>query len=256
MKNLQLSKLLMSLTLILSLITVPVLAQEEEVGDLWLLDVESVSPSNVNTYIEWGKEFKAVADETKFQNFYVESVNNEFSYAWNIGKSFSGLEEFEKDFTEWVSANPKVGEMYTKYAHTLINRTRYLWRHLPKYSYNIEGYDDSENTYARQYRAWIKEGKWSEAYEVLEEYRNFFKDANISVPFNVYRNVFGTDQNCIAFRQTFKDPADWSASINEVQEKIDSEKMQALFQRWSAVILKSEDLESWLNSELTHVNPE
>jgi len=256
MKNLQLSKLLMSLTLILSLITVPMLAQEEEVGDLWLVDVETVSPSNMNEYMEWGKEFKAVADETKFRNFFVGSSNGEFFYAWNIGKSYSGLEEFEKDFTEWVSANPKVGEMYTKYAHTLNKRTRYLWRHLPKYSYIIEGYDGSENTYARQYRAWIKEGKWSEAYEIMEEYHNAFKDANISAPFNVFINVFGTDQNCIAFRQTFKDPAAWAASIKEVQEKIDPEITQTLFQKWSAVIVKSKDLENWLSQELTHVNPD
>jgi hypothetical protein len=252
MKKYHFVKGLLAMTIILCLSVIPVFAQDEP-GDLWLVDVESVSPSNVADYIQWGKDFKSIADETNFETFFVARENNDFSYAWNIGKSYSGLDEFDKKFTEWAKANPKVGESYTKYAHTLNTRTRYLWRHLPKYSYTVEGYDGSGDTYVRLYRAWIQEGKWSEAMEIMEGYLKVWQDAGISNPYSVFRNEFGMDSNCIAFRQTFKDTAAWAASEKEFEEKAVGEQLQALFTKWAAVIIKSEDVENWINSDLTHI---
>ena len=246
---------LSALVFILSFTFVSVQAQDNEIGDLWLVEEESVSPSNVADYIQWGKDFKALAEADGFQTFFVASENNVFSYAWNLGKTHAGLDEFDKKFQEWGKANPKLGEMYNKYSYTLDKRTRYLWRHLPKYSYNVEGYDSSENTYVRIYRAWIKSDKMSEAMAVLEEYRKINQEANISRSFNVYINVFGSDTNCVTFRSTYKDAADWGVSMNEFNEKVAEEKRQAIFGKWSNVIQKSEDRENWINSDLTYVSP-
>lgn len=244
---------LIALSLILILSFLPVSAQDDAPGNLILVDVESVSPAHVAEYTEWGKEFKAIADETNFQSFWVGSSNSDFSYAWNIGPSISGIEEFNKKFGEWAKANPKVGELYTKYSHTLNSRTRLLWRHLPKYSYNPEGYDGSEDTYVRSYRAWIVMGKGSEAMSIIEEYKQLWEKAGISSPFNIYRNVFGESTNCITFRSTYKDAAAWAASQAEVNEKVNQEELQALYAKWVKVIVKGDDSESWMSKEMTHV---
>ena len=255
MRNSNLITGLGAFVFILSFTFISVQAQEDEIGDLWLVEEESVSPSNVADYIQWGKDFKSLAEADKFQSFFVASENNVYSYAWNMGKSHSGVDEFDQKFRQWGKTNPKLGELYNKYSYTLDKRTRYLWRHLPKYSYNVEGYDSSENTYVRIYRVWIKPDKMSEAMEILEEYLKLNQDANISRSFNVFINVFGTDSNCVIIRSTYKDVGDWGASRNEFDEKVAEEKMQAVFGKWTKVIQRSEDIENWINSDLTYANP-
>ena len=80
MKNSQITKLC---TLCIALFfTFTVIAQEEEKGDLFLVDIEYVTPENYDEYVEWGKEFKKLADETKFKDFYVGSDNQSFFYVW------------------------------------------------------------------------------------------------------------------------------------------------------------------------------
>jgi hypothetical protein len=244
-------KWLMSLTLI-TFMLVPGLAQDER-GDLWLLEQETVSPSARADYIQWGKEFKALADKTNFRSFFAESANDNFYYAWNIGKDFAGLDVYRKEFGEWASSNPAVNEMAEKYSHSLISRTSYVWRHQPKYSYSIEGHDSSSDTYTRQYRAWIKQGKWQEAMAILTEYAAIMKEGNSSYPYNVFNNVFGLEQNVIAIRSTYKDAADWVASMKEGEEKF-GEKLQDIYKRWGEVIEKGEDLETWISKDLTHVS--
>ena len=253
MKHYQLLSGLMALSLLVILSFLPVSAQDEAPGDLILVDVESVTPAHVAEYTQWGKEFKAIAEETNFKSFWVGNSNTDYSYAWNIGPSISGIEEFEKQFEKWASANPKVGELNAKYSHTMVSRTRMLWRHLPKYSYNPEGYDGSEDTYVRTYRAWIVMGKGSEAMSIIEEYKQLMAEAGISSPFNLYRNVFGESTNCIAFRSTYKDAAAWATAQAEINEKVNQEKMQALYAKWVKVIIKGEDSEAWMSKDLTHI---
>jgi hypothetical protein len=89
--------------------------------------------------------------------------------------------------------------------------------------------------------------------EIMEGYLKVWQDAGISNPYSVFRNEFGMDSNCIAFRQTFKDTAAWAASEKEFEEKAVGEQLQALFTKWAAVIIKSEDVENWITSDLTHI---
>ena len=106
------------------------------------------------------------------------------------------------------------------------------------------------------YWAWVKEDMQSEAMGLIEEYKLLFEGAMMSTPYNVFRNVFGDATNCIVFRQTYKDAAAWAAATTEMYEKVDQEKLQDLFGRWSNVLVKGEDHEYWENKELTHVQQE
>jgi hypothetical protein len=256
MKNLSLKTAICTLCIGLFL-TFTATAQDEEKGDLLLVDLEYVSPDNMDDYVAWGKEFKKLADETKFKDFFVGANNEAFYYVWNIGKDNSGLDAHEEAWGKWTKANPKVNELYEKYKHTLDYRERELWRVDPKHSYRPEGYEPSrENTYSRFFYGYIKTGQEEAMSKLLDEYAAEWKAKGISSAYTIYWNVFGKEHNCMLVVSSYKDREAWLADRKEVYEKVGKEKLDAWDKRWNSILRKSETREGFPQNELSHFNDE
>ena len=115
------------------------------------------TPDNYDEYVEWGKAFKKLADETKFKDFFVGSDNQSFFYVWELGTDAVSIDQHGEDWGKWSKANPAVDELYKKYSHTIDYRKRELWRVDRKHSYRPEGYEPSmDNTYTRQFFGYVK----------------------------------------------------------------------------------------------------
>ena len=254
MKNSQFKKLIYTLCAVF-IFPFIVIAQEEEKGDLFLVDIEYVSPANYDQYVEWGKEFKKLADETKFKDFFVGSNTEAFYYVWQLDGDASSLDNHSEAWAKWSDANPGVDELYKKYSHTIDYRKRELWRIDMKHSYRPEGYEPSQdNTYSRFFFGYINMGQEKAVSELLDEYAAEWKEKGIANPYTVYWNVFGLEQNCMLVVSSFKDREAWLADRKEVGEKIGMEKLDAWNKRWNTVLRKMETKESFPRYDLSHFN--
>lgn len=225
----------------------------EEQGDLILLSIEYVTPGHYADYMQWGKDYKAVADKTDFRTFWVSSSNGVFTYAVNVGKSLSGVTEYQKEWGEWINANAELGEQYDKYKHSISHIKKELWRYSPKYSYTPEGYEGPEApTYIRTYRGQVKFGSEEAINGLLTEFKEAWTEAKVSAPYSVYWNEFGEDGACVAVRSVYTDREAWLAEQKEVGEKVSGEKLNDLFTRWGKHIREWEETEHFPNPDLTH----
>lgn len=255
MNNLQLTKLTCVL-FAMFLFSFTAISQEEEKGDLFLVDIEYVSPDNYDEYEQWGKDFKKLADETKFKNFYVASNSQAFFYVWRLDGDIASIDAHGEAWGKWSDANPGVDEMNEKYKHTIEYRKRELWRIDMKHSYRPEGYEPSmDNTYTRQFFGYVKTGQGKAVAELLEEYAAEWKAKGISTPYTVYWNVFGLEQNCMLVVSSYKDRAAWVADGDEVNEKVGKDKIDAWNKRWNEIMRKMEVKESYPRYDLSHFNP-
>ncbi|MCB0596545.1 MAG: tetratricopeptide repeat protein [Lewinellaceae bacterium] len=232
-------------------------AQMDEEGNLILVLTEFVHPEHIKEYVQWGKEYKAIADKTNFSTFWVNSENGGFSYAQNVGKSMSGVDDFGKEWNEWSKANPEINELYEKYKHTLSRTERTLWRHSPEFSYEPEGYEsNSPPTYVRSYHGYVKAGSEKAVGDLLAEFKAEWEKHKIAQPYSVYWNVFGKEQTCVSIRTAYKDREAWLAERKEVGEKVGEEKLNDLMSRWNKHMRKWEEHESFPHSDLTHIQNE
>lgn len=225
----------------------------EEQGDLILLSVESVTPGHYADYIQWGKDYKAVADKTNFRTFWVGSSNGLYTYAINVGKNLSGVTDYEKEWDAWTKANPELKEQYKKYHHSISHIKRELWRHSPKDSYTPEGYVAPEaSSYIRTYQGLVSFGSEEAINGLLTEFKEAWTKAQVSQPYSIYWNVFGKDGACIAVRTVYKERAAWLAEQEEVGKKVGGEKLNDLFSRWNKHIRAWEETETSPQPDLTH----
>lgn len=233
-------------------------AKMDEKGDLIYVETEYVLPEYMEEYMQWGKEYKAIADRTNFRTFWVASGDDgTVSYAQSVGKNMSGVDEYGRQWDEWSKANPEVMELYEKYKHTISQRERSLWRHSPEFSYAPEGFERSgPPAYVRTYHGYVKAGSEKAVQELLEEFKAEWEKHKISQPYSVYWNVFGKEQTCLAVRTVYQDKEAWLAETKEVGEKIGEEKLNDLFSRWNKHMRKWEEHESYPHSDLTHIQGE
>lgn len=227
----------------------------EEKGDLWLVTTEYMDPSSRTDYLQWGKEYKKIADETQYRTFLVSSKNNAFNYAWNIGKTMGDLDEFIKDRDKWHKDHPEIETQFQKYHHSITSTKRALWRHNPDLSYQpAESAGSDENTYVRSYRAYVKFEHDAAIKDILKEFKEKWEEKKISTGYGVFWNVFGEDGPCVSIRTAYKDIAAWQADMDEVEEKIGEAELNDLMSRWSEHIRKGQTEEVFPRSELSHRN--
>ena len=227
----------------------------EEGGGLILVSTESVSPGHMQDYIAWGKEYKAVADETNFRTFWVAASDGAFSYAVPVGKKLSDITAYEQEWENWSESNDELKSQYEKYKHSISSIKRSLWRHSPELSYKPANYEasDEPNTYTRVHKAHIGFGDKDKVKEILAEFRMEWEKANISQPWSVYWNVFGEEGMCVSIRSNYKDRAAWLAERDEVEAKIGKEKLNELMGKWSNTVMKFEESESYPQPGMTHI---
>lgn len=226
---------------------------ESEKGNLIYIISDYVSPSNLEEYEQWIKEFKVLADETGFPNYAVSQSDEGMGFFMNIGKTWSGFDELEKSMEEWFPKNPKAMELEKKYGHTRNYSKNSLWRHSPLHSYTPESYDASiERNYMRISLNWIKSGHMEKAKEILAEYKATWTAAGISSQTNGYWNVFGEELSCIGLVTAYESREAWVNSRKEIFEKIGEPKLMELRSKWMSVLRKREESELYGRPELAH----
>ena len=225
-------------------------------GNLLLINSEYVQPEHTADYIQWGKEYKELADSTNFKDFFVSRGDGAFHYIVNVGKEQSGVDAYREEWNTWSEANAEVGEMYEKYKHTIHRTERSLWRHVPSHSYTPEAANDSANTYTRVYYAYTKYGHEDAIMDLLSEFKDIWKANGISEGFQVYRNIFGTDNNCIAIVSSYDGSKGWAADDEEVMTKVGQETLQGIITKWNTHIRKADSAERYPQPNLSHSNPE
>jgi|GEM_PF-5899539 len=231
----------------------PGFTQDDTRGDLVVVDAEYVSPEYLHDYVQWGKEFKALADKVNFRSFYVSSDDQAFYYVWPIGKDMSGIDKIDADFADLIKTNPEVVDMVKKYSHSMTHRTRVVWRHDPGNSYSPEGYDPNfKSTYSRFYTGYVKFGHSQAIKELMKEFKEIWASAGISHAYQAYWNVMGQEQPCVMYITAYKDRQSWVDEQNEVNEKIGMEKLQSLLDRWNSHIRKNVDAEGMERADLSH----
>ena len=227
----------------------------KEKGNLVEVTAEHVAPHHVKDYLQWGEEYKAIADATNFKDFYVSMANGVYYYASIPGKSMTDLDKHNKDWKDWNQNNPDLVALYEKYKHTISKTEKSLWRHSPKYSYNPEGYKETENaTYTRIYRGFVKFGHEKEVNQLLEEFKTIWKESDVSYPYAVYWNVYGEEGPSVSFLTRYTSAADWSAEEKEVIAKVGEEKLNDIMARWNEHILEWKSIERFPQPKLTHLN--
>ena len=223
-------------------------------GNLVEVTTEYVAPEDMGDYVKWGQEYKAIADQADFRNFYVSMSEGSFSYAHIPGKSLADVEKVDKEWDEWHKNTPALQELYDKYKHTVKATEKKLWRHSPKFSYEPESYTNLENpTYVRVYQGHVKFGHGKEVKAILDEFKSTWAEAGISYPYNVYWNVYGEKGPCVVIRSVYKDADDWLAERKEVSEKIDKAKLDDIVNRWNSHMRKWEAHESFPRADMTHI---
>ena len=225
-------------------------AQESDQGDLIYLNIDVVAPENMIAYEQWNKEFMEAAKGLDMPTFWTFESGGQYTYASSIGKTIDGITEYNEKWETLTKENPSFGDLWSKYAYTVQSSRRELWRHHPELSYTPENPSSEDNNYVRAFVFWVKGGKMNEAMELLKEYKKAFEDAGIAEGYGVYRNVMGADGNQMTIRQGFRDPAHWGSAQKISQEKL-GETMGKLWTRWSQVIVKMEDNESWYRKEFS-----
>lgn len=225
-----------------------------EEGGLILINVEHVVPEHMMDYWKWGKEYKAVADKTGFETFYVASSNGVFRYASRVGKTLADVDAHQEKWKAWVEANPEIKEQYEKYHHSISYSERELWRHSPKTSYRPEGYTAPEKPeYVRTFEGFVKFGHEEQVNDLLDEFKEAWTEKGISQSYSVYWNVFGKEGPCVAIRSVYQDVDAWSADRKEVDEKIGEEKLMELMGRWSQHMRRWQNVESFPAHDMTHI---
>ncbi len=229
-------------------------AEAEQGNMVWILS-QNVSPSNIGVYETWLKEFKAIADETGAPGYGVASNDQGISIFLNIGKTMAGYDELNKKFGEWFAKNPNVGELQKKYAHSLDFSESSVWRHNPSQSYVPEGYDNSGNRpYTRITNVWINTGQMGKANDIIGEYVAEWTKSGIKASTNTYWNVFGEEQDCVAFVTNYESFDAWAASRAEVEEKVGQAKLNELQGKLGAISRRIEESESFGRPDLAHSN--
>lgn len=228
---------------------------EAEPGNMvWILS-QNVSPSNMGVYETWLKEFKAIADATGAPDYSVGSNELGISIFLNIGNTMAGYDELNKKFGEWFANNPGVGELQKKYAHSLNFSESSVWRHNPSQSYIPEGYDNSvSRTYTRVTNVWVKTGQMGKASEIIGEFLDAWTKAGIKASTNTYWNVFGEEQDCVAFVTSYESFDAWIADRAEVDKKVGEEKLNELRGKLGAISRRIEESESFGRPDLAHSN--
>ena len=236
--------------------TVSVAQEEDERGNLIHIISDKVSPSNFAEYEQWIKEFKMLADETGAPSYGVARNEDGMSYFQNVGKDMAGIDEMDKKWNEWSEANPKSGELWEKYSHTLTSRSVEIWRGNPGQSYYPEGWGDDnvERPYTRVDFNWLKIGHGAKAREVIAEYKAEWTKQGISSAVGTFWNVTGVEQPCVAFVSWYENRDAWLKANKEIGEKVGEERLNELSSKWNALIRKSETRESWDRSDLEHQN--
>jgi hypothetical protein len=226
---------------------------ESEQGDLIYIISDNVSPSNYPDYEQWIKEFKAIADKTGAPSYSVSDNEEGMSFFMNIGKTMAGMDETNKKFGDWSTANPNIAELQKKYGHTSNYGKTSLWRHSPGQTYVPEGYDNSvARTYTRIGTNWIKTGMGKKFNEVIKEYIAEWTRAGITASTNTYWNVFGEEQGCVVFVTNYADMDAWMASRAEINEKVGEAKLKELNDKLMSTLRKQEQSESWSRPDLGH----
>lgn len=228
----------------------------QDKGNLMLINSEYVRPEHVEDYMKWGKEYKEVAVRTNFKDFYVSSGDGAFHYIANVGKELSGVDAYQDTWDEWNKANPELDEMYNKYKHTVHKTTRSVWRHMPAHSYSPEATSDAPNTYSRVYYAYIKFGHEEAAMDILAEFKPLWESSGVTEDYQVYRNVFGEEDGCIAIVSGFASPKEWIADQEDVMTKVGKEKLQDLMNRWNKLVRKGKSAERYPQADLSHMKPQ
>ena len=256
MKDFRLKILLCTLCTVLFFSTV-LLAQEaekkKEKGDFYLVNIEYVTPETRADYVKWGEEFKALAAESSFKDFYVTSDMEAFYYVWNIGQEDDALAKHYQGWNEWRKANPKVDELYKKYSHTMTHMKTELWRKDAANSYRPATYKPKQDhTYTRHFAGYVKPGKGKEVNALLAEYKAEWEAKGIAQPYNIYWNMMGGEQPLMLVVSSYKDREAWLADHKEVMEKVGKEKTDAWDQRWNKLLRKMETKEMFPRYDLSH----
>jgi tetratricopeptide (TPR) repeat protein len=224
-------------------------------GNLLVMHSEYVVPEHMDEYMQWGKEYKELAQKTKFKDFYVSAGDGAFHYIVNVGKEMSGIEEYEEAWEQWGEDNPELGEMFEKYRHTVRKSENLVWRHLPAHSYAPEEASDSPNTYSRVYFAYPKYGHEGKMKDLISEFKTLWEASGVTEGFQVYENVYGKEAGCVAIVSSFGSPKEWMADEEDVKAKVDQEKLQGLMSEWGKHIRKGENVERYPQADLSHSNP-
>jgi hypothetical protein len=223
-------------------------------GDLILVESEYVIPEHRDTYVQWSKEFKAIADKTNFRSFWVDSDAKGFYYIFVVGKTLADFDAFDKEWQAYRKANPGVDELFKKYSHTLSGSKSELWRHSPAQSYTPAGYKPSEsNGYTRFYSAVIKPGKTDEAVKILMEYKKTWTDSGVKDAYNIYWAVLGPENNSITVVDNYQDRQAWVQARSDVFAKVGEAKLVDLDKRWRALLVSENEAEGSPRADLTHI---
>jgi tetratricopeptide (TPR) repeat protein len=228
-----------------------------EEGNLILVSTEHVPPEHMADYIQWGKEYKKVAEETGFREFWVSASGDAVSYAVNVGKTLADVDTYLDEWEKWIESHDALGEQHQKYKHSISSIERALWRHLPNLSYTPEAYESSgQGSYVRAYQGFVKFGHEDDVKAIMKEFKKEWTEKKISQPFNVYWNEFGADGPCIAIRSVYKDINAWSADRQEVANNVGEDRMQELMTKWNKHMRSWKSNESFPMPELSNVKSE
>ena len=237
------------------------LAQTEEQKDQLLFVNEfTVSPSMIEEFEAWSKEFVALCTQHKYPYSQTAYSINDFHYIFVYP-----LENYA-DITSWDKATNELGKKAGK------EQWQALWKRMencfeyyhssmvyliPELSYTPENprLKSEEGNFIFWDIYYLHPGKAKEFEEILKKWVSLCKSKIINEGYNILQGDIGTDNPVYAFSIIAKDAADFYTHNNKMWEMVGKEG-EILYEKMLPFIRKNEVKQGWLRPDLSYIPKE
>lgn len=222
---------------------------EEHSGGLLYVVTFPVSADQAEDYVEWSDEYRTIAENNGFEDYWVYSSEKAFHFAILVGDELKDYEDFMAQWDRWHSSHQRVQKMHDNAAYEVEQVKTSLWRHHPTLSYQPENFDYHATTYSRSFRLYVKIGHMEEMKRLIGDWKQKLSENQIDAPYEVYTNIYGTEPNCIILRSSYRDVASWEEHRSRITEQPELEKMLTT---WDKHLRDYEVVQSFIHPELSH----
>ncbi len=248
--------------LLLSLLALPVYAQQMPKPELYLIHEEVVKPSAMAVYEAVSKDFIAALAEKKVSSpalTFHGYMAPDFHYLYIVPlANFAALDSSQ---AEWDKAKAAVGadrwrDMERRAGETMVSYNEIITMRRPDLSYVPANprLKQEEMRYTRVFFYYLIPGKETEVESIAKDYLALFRQKNIPDPYSIFMGVFGNDLPLLVVTAPAKSAADFAAQDERNNATLGA-AVRPLEQRAMAVTRRYEQRESFFRPDLSYPAP-
>ncbi len=208
---------------------VPVLSQENQMGQLFAIHEDVVIPAKVHKYEKAAKGLASALEEHQIKTMFYNTANtSDFTYIYVTPVNrLADIDVMDAAFGELME---KMGEKafektMDQFTDCYDSHRNYMIRLRSDLSYNPEyGYNPEDGM---NYRKWeffhAYPGKEGQMRTVLEKWKALYTKHSIQGGYRIYQGEMGTDMPLIVVVESAKDAVDFATKRQQVIDKLGQE---------------------------------